>query len=512
VVSPYVTPPNSAPPPIPPPRTAPRSLAGPVVLILLGVLFLLGTMGVLEIHGLLRLFGRFWPALLILWGVLKLVEHEQAKRSGQAPRGIGVGGVFLMLFLIVAGLLATQAERLNWRDIGEHIQIGDDRGLDEIFGGSTFNYSDELTQEIPAGGSLHVNDDRGTITINVADSKNSKTMKVSVRKKVRAEKEQDADNYNAKTKPQIIAGDKVVTLNANTQGAGDKGVTTDMDIFVPGNTALLITSSRGDVTVADMAGNIEVTHRRGEVNITNQSGTVLLNLNGSSAHLTHVKGDVTVQGRAHEVSVEDVDGEVHLSGEFQESVRLVRVSKAVSFHSSRTDMEFARLDGRLDLDSGDLRADSLLGPMRLTTRSKDIALEALSGDLRLENSNGTVEVALNKPGNIQIDNRKGDIQISIPPGTPIKIEARTHQGEIESEFPDIKIDNHEKESSASGSIGTNGPRLVMNCEKGTIEIRKGVIAPPAPPQPAAPTPPPLPGKKPARALPAPKAAPVESEN
>lgn len=511
MASPYMTPPNSAPPPIPPPRTAPRSLAGPVVLILLGVLFLLGTMGVVEIHGLLRLFARFWPGLLILWGILKLVEHEQAKRSGQAPRGIGVGGVFLMLFLIVAGLIATQAEHLNWKNIGEHIQIGDDRGLDEIFGGSTFNYSDELTQEIPAGSALHVNDDRGTITINVADSKNSKTMKVSVRKKVRAEKEQDADSYNSKTKPQIIAGDKVVTLNANTQGAGDKGVTTDLDIYLPANTALLITSNRGDVTVADMGGNIEVTHRRGEVNITNHSGTVLLNLDGSSAHLTHVKGDVTLQGKANEISVEDVDGAVHLSGEFQESVRLVRVSKAVSFHSSRTDMEFARLDGRLDLDSGDLRADSLLGPMRLTTRSKDIALEALSGDLRLENSNGTVEVALNKPGNIQIDNRKGDIQISIPPGTPLKVEARTHQGEIESEFPEIKIDNHEKESSASGSIGTNGPRLAMNCEKGTIEIRKGVIPPPAPPQPA-PAPPPLPGKKPAKALPAPKAAPVESEN
>ena len=68
------------------------------------------------------------------------------------------------------------------------------------------------------------------------------------------------------------------------------------------------------------------------------------------------------QGRTNEIAVEDVEGAVHLNGEFQESVRLVRVSKTVSFHSSRTDMEFARLDGRLDLDSGDLRADTLFGP------------------------------------------------------------------------------------------------------------------------------------------------------
>src|ERR1700692_2794944 len=472
------------PPVVPSPRPPQRSIAGPVVLILLGILFLLGTMHVLEIHSLGRMFARFWPALLILWGVIKLVEHEQAKRAGQQPLGIGVGGVFLMLFIIIAGLIATQAARLNWTNIGEHIQIGDDRGLDEIFGGSTFNYSDELSQEIPPGSSLHVNDDRGTITINVAEGK---TMKGSVRKKVRAEKEQDADSYNSKTKPLIVVGDKVVTLDARTQGAGDKGVTTDMDIYVPANTGLLITSARGDITVADITGNIEVTHRHGEININDHSGNATLNIDGSSARIEHIKGDVTIQGKANEVSVEDVDGAVHLNGEFQESVRLVRVSKTVSFRSSRTEMEFARLDGRLDLDSGDLRADSLSGPMRLTTRSKDIALEGLWGDLRLEDENGTVEVGLHKPGNIQIDNRKGDVQISIQPNTPIKVEAPTRGGESESDFEEIKVDNHNNQSSASGSIGTNGPRLVMNCEKGRIEIRKGTVAvvSPAPPIPPA---------------------------
>ena len=500
MASPIVTPPVT-------PRPH-RSIAGPVVLILIGVLFLLGTMGVLEIHSLGRLFARFWPALLILWGVLKLVEYEQAKRYGQPVKGIGVGGVFLMLFLIGAGLIATQAARLDWKSIGEHVQIGDDEGLNEIFGGSTFDYSDELTQEIPAGSSLRLNDDRGTITVNVAESK---TMKVSVRKRVRAEKEQDADDYNRKTKPQVIVGDKVVTLNANTQGAGDKGVTTDMDIYVPMNTALAITSGRGDVTIAGMGSEIVVNHRHGEININDQTGTVTLNLDGSSARLAHVKGDVSIQGKAKEVAVEDVDGAVHLNGEFQESVRLVRVSKTVSFRSSRTEMEFARLDGRLDLDSGDLRADSLTGPMRLTTRSKDIALEGLSGDLRLEDQNGTVEVGLHNPGNIQIDNRKGDVRVSIPPNTPIKVEARTREGEIESDFEEIKVDNRERGSSADGSIGVNGPKLAMNCEKGSIEIRKGTVAvvPPSPP-----TPPAAPSKsgKPPKSLPAPKAKPVESEN
>jgi DUF4097 and DUF4098 domain-containing protein YvlB len=491
--------------PIPPPRPH-RSIAGPVVLILMGVLFLLGTMGIMDIHHLGSLFARFWPALLILWGVLKLIEYEQAKRYGQPVRGIGVGGIFLMFFLIVAGLIATQASKVDWKNLGEHIQLGDDEGLDEIFGGSTFNYSDELSQDIPAGSTLHVNDDRGTVTINVGEGK---TMKVSVRKKVRAEKQEDADRYNTSTRPQITVADKVVTLNANVQGAGDKGVTTDMDIFVPRNSDLVIVSRRGGVTVNGMNGSVEINNQHGEVSLSDLTGNAVLSLEHSAVRAQHVKGDITIQGHTNEVSLEDIDGAAHLSGEFYESTRLARISKTVSFHSSRTEMEFSRLDGSLDLDSGDLRADSLIGPMRLTTRSKDIALEGMSGDLRLEDSNGTVDVGLRKPGNIQIDNRKGDVQVSIPPNTAIKVEARTREGEIESEFEEIKVDSHGHESSASGSIGTNGPKLVMNCEKGTIEIRKGTVAAAAPPTP--PAPPATPGK-PAKNLPAPKARPVESEN
>ena len=496
-------------PPMPPAPRPQRSIAGPIVLILLGVLFLLGTMGVLERHSLGMLFARYWPALLILWGVIKLIEHEQAKRAGLPGRGIGVGGVFLMIFLIVAGLIATGVSHVDWQSVRDHVQLGDDKDFEDWFGGgSSFDYSDQLSQAFPAGSSLHINDERGTITVNVSDDK---MLKVSVRKKIRAEKQQDADTYNTGTKPQITVADKIVTLNANTQGAGDKSVSTDMDVYVPRNAELVVTARRGDVTITGMSGNVEVNHQHGEVNLSDHTGNASLTLERSSARLERVKGDVTIQGKVNEVAVEDVDGAVHMNGEFWESTRLIRISKTVSFHSSRTDMEFSRLDGRLDLDSDDLRADSLVGPMHLTTRSKDISLIGLSGDLRLEDSNGTVEVGLYKPGNIQIENRKGDIQVTIPPNTAVKVEAQTHHGEIQSDFNELKIEGGDRQASASGSIGTNGPRLVINGGNGSIEIRRGSVMVAAPAAPAAPSAPVTPGK-PAKSLPAPKAAPVESEN
>src|SRR6266849_2839106 len=81
-----------------------RSLAGPVVLILLGIVLLLTTMHVLHPEPLLRWFGTYWPALIILWGVIKLVEYQQAQKEGTRHSGIGAGGVLLLVFLIIFGM------------------------------------------------------------------------------------------------------------------------------------------------------------------------------------------------------------------------------------------------------------------------------------------------------------------------------------------------------------------------------------------------------------------------
>src|SRR5579862_3900624 len=159
-----------APPPMqqPPfqPRRPRRSVAGPVVLILLGVVLLLTTMHVLRPQPLLRWFGTYWPALIILWGIIKLVEYQQAQREGVRPSGIGAGGVLLLVFLILFGMSATQASRFNWDEIRDHINIGDE---DFQLFGHTYTYDDQLQQEFPAGASLRIVNEHGAVNLTVAD-------------------------------------------------------------------------------------------------------------------------------------------------------------------------------------------------------------------------------------------------------------------------------------------------------------------------------------------------------
>ena len=81
-----------APPPAPPPRPPRyrRSFAGPVVLIIVGIFFLLGNMGIISWRNFGDWFSNYWPVLLIVWGIIKLIEYQQASRAGERARAVDV--------------------------------------------------------------------------------------------------------------------------------------------------------------------------------------------------------------------------------------------------------------------------------------------------------------------------------------------------------------------------------------------------------------------------------------
>jgi len=459
-------------PPVPPlapvpPRRPRRSFAGPLVLILLGVVFLLGNLHMLSWYRISVWFAHYWPVLLILWGVIKLIEHYQAQRYGTRASGIGAGGVLLIVLIVVFGLIATQVEHVNWSGLKDNLNFNDD-DFDNIFG-QTYNFNDHLEQNFPAGASLKVIDNHGAVSVHPSDDNN---ITVVVRKRIGAENQNDAAKYDSETKPTITAIGGLVTVDAKTDAAGDHPVETDLDISVPRKAPVSLISRRGDVNLVDRDANVDISAQHSNTSIENVAGNVKLSQEKGSLKVEQVTGDVHVDGRLDEVSVSDVKGSAQLDGEFQESVKLERIGKTVSFKSSRTDMEFSRIDGSLDLDSDELHADSITGPLHLVTRSKNVQLVDVSGDVRLQDDNGTVEVSMRNVGNVQIDNRNGDIQLSLPPNAGFRVDARTRDGEIQSDFPELKVTNDEHQARASGVVGNGAAHIVLNNEHEGIEIRK----------------------------------------
>jgi hypothetical protein len=465
---------------VPQQRTRQRSFAGPFVLIVLGVIFLLGNLHMLSWARIGTWFAHYWPVLLIVYGVIKIIEHQQARRDGTRAPGLGAGGVLLVVMVIVFGLMATQMERVNWSGLRDQINI-DDEDFNNIFGDS-YNFNDHLEQDFPANASLKVIDNRGAVSIHASD--NDK-LTIVVRKRVGAESQSDADKYNGETKPTITTIGGQVTVDAKVEGAGSHPVETDLDISLPRKAPVTINSRRGDVDVSGRDGNVEISTQHSDTSVTEVTGNVKINQEKGSLKIEQIDGDVHIDGRLDEVTVADVKGSAQLDGEFQESIKLERIAKTVTFKSSRTDMEFSRIEGSLDLDSDELHADQITGPLHLTTRSKNIQLEEVSGDVRLQDENGSIELGMRTLGNVQIDNRSGDVQVSIPEKSGFRLDAHARDGEIQSDYPELAINTGGEEARAAGTVGNGAAHIVINNEHDGIEIRRASAQPPRPAEPPA---------------------------
>ena len=466
MASTYTPPPMT---PAPPPPRYQRSLAGPIVLIVIGGLFLLRNFGIrLPIW---HFFGHWWPLLLILWGVIKLMEHANANRRGYRAAGIGAGSVLLLILVIILGLGAHYSSDVNWGGVRDQIQIDDDLG--GMFG-NAYTFDDTIEQAFPAGGSLRIVSDRGAITVQPSDSEN---IKVVVHKKLYANNQNDADKYNQGTKPMITVNGNSVLLNANTNGAGDHGVTTDMDVYVPRNAALDIASRRGDLNITERKGDVKVSGQRGDVALNDVDGAVKVNLEKGSVRVTKIVGDVDIDGRIDEANVDDVNGSVQLSGDYFDAIHLAKITKNVSFKSSHSDLKLASVAGDLEISGDSLRGSDVAGPSKLVMRSKEVHLEGVSGDLDLESTNGDIEVrAANKlpVGRMTITGRKGDITLTLPSNAGFQIDATARKGDISSDFSNIKVDKEGGATSkATGTVGNGAAHVVINSDLGDINISKG---------------------------------------
>ena len=204
--TPNMPPPQAPPPPPYQPRRR-RSMAGPIVLIFIGVLFLLGNMGLVNIHTLFHSFAHFWPVLIILWGLVKVFEHYRAQQDGYESPGIGAGGVVFLIFLVIFGGIASVASRMDTSNIGFD------------WGSSGYTFQDDLEQPFPAGANFKAIADHGDVVIRAWDENK---VKVHVREIVRGKDEATAKQVFENNKPTLSVEGNMVTLRSGGRQQGPK--------------------------------------------------------------------------------------------------------------------------------------------------------------------------------------------------------------------------------------------------------------------------------------------------
>jgi DUF4097 and DUF4098 domain-containing protein YvlB len=447
-----------------------RSLAGPVILIIIGILFLLKNMGM---HvPIFTIFARWWPILLIVAGLIKILEGVQAERSGEPSTRLGGGTVFLLVMLCIFGSAASAAymhrDDINWGEVRDEIQLDDD--FMHMFG-NTYTYDGELQQVVSPNTSLKVISDRGGITVTAWDQPD---LKVVWHKRLFASSQGQADSTNSNTNPQFSVAGSVITLNANTQAAGAKGISTDIEIYAPKKLALEISGHRGDVLVNSREGDVKVDLGRGDVTTEDVTGNVTADVRRGGIHADRVTGNLTITGRLQDVTLNEIQGYSTVSGDIFGDLHISKLAKGAKVTTSRTTVEFPKLDGEMTMDSGQLQIDQAAGPLVISTRAKDLRLDSVSGDVRVNNDAGeiTLDTGDKLPlGNIEIYGRHGDVHLHLPAKAQFAINASTRHGEVTSDFEGLQVNNPDHGNSAiTGRIGKGGPQITVNTDSGDVSV------------------------------------------
>ena len=463
------------------------SIVGPLLVIAIGIVLLMVQTGHLDGHRLGFWYGHWWPVLFVAAGIVLLLEwlldyglHRDSERP-YVRRTMGGGVVFLLFLLAIAGIGASTFRHGPSQFFGHAFHMNED-DIDQFLG-DKHETDQVLEQAFPTGSSLNVTNPRGDVTIT--GTSDDGQMHISAHKSVYTRSDAEAARRAQQLAPQVATSGGVVTLNV----IGMDGAHVDLVITVPGTVPITVNANHGAVKLVSLKAPVTVISNNGDVEVSAITGGVNAHVNhgGSSFSAHSVTGPVSVEGHASDLTISDISGTVTLKGEFFGTTRLERISSAISFHTSRTDFDLARLDGEVEISSDDLSADKGIGPVRITSHNRNIRLDRIAGEITVTNRNGSVDLTSAPPmGNVTLQNRNGTVNFTAPDGAGFIVQAQTTNGDLENEFS-LHTQDNDSRKSLNGTVGSGGPLVRIDTSQGDISLRKASIAPlpPSPPPPPA---------------------------
>jgi DUF4097 and DUF4098 domain-containing protein YvlB len=436
-----------------------------LLLIVLGILFLLA-----RFHpdlGIWHLFWRFWPVLIILWGVAKLVDHFSAQRVGDVRPPLLTGGEAALLVLVVFVLAGMGIyTKIHERNPGLNIDL-------DVFNHKASQSEELPPKPIPAGAHVMATTALGSITAHVGGGND---LRVSVTETAEAANESAAQELLKSLKVVVEQTRDGYSVHPVNQEMETGHVTVDFDLTLPKSVSLSADSHHGDISISGLAGAVSVTTQVGDIEVHDIGSDVTAQLVKGDARIDDITGSVRVTGRGNEIEMNDVAGDATLQGEFFGPVRIRNVSKTTHYTSQAGDLTLSHLTGRLELDSGEIAVSDVGGFAKLVTHDKDIEVENVAGRLDIAGTHGDIKVTYAQPPreDINIANGTGEVDLTLPAKSNFEISAISRSGEVQSDFeaPGLQPADENGTGRLNGKIGSAGPNISIATSYGTIYLRK----------------------------------------
>jgi DUF4097 and DUF4098 domain-containing protein YvlB len=443
------------------------SVVAPLLLIGVGLLFLARNM--YPDLALIDYFARYWPILLILWGVLRLAEilFWAATEKELPSRGMTGGEWILIVFLCIIGLSVHTVRGFEswWPHSG--ITMG---GIDMF--GESFEYPISGEKAVGKAPRVIIESFRGNARITGSDSD---VVKVTGHKSIRSLEQSGADRANQDSPFEITGSGNEITIRTNQDHvSGKQRISADMEISVPKGATVEAHGRYGDFDISDLTGNVEIVSDNAGVRLQNIGGEVKVDLRKSDIiRAINVKGPVDLKGHGADIELQDIDGQVTIAGTYSGVIQLRNISKPLRFNGQQTDLDIEKLPGQVRMALGDFTANNLVGPVRLTTRSRDVHISDFTNSLEVSVERGDIEL---RPGKLPIAKMDvhahfGDVEVSLPSAAKFDLTGITARGET---YTDFGAPLHTERNGNGGSIrgSSGGPVINLQTERGKMTVRK----------------------------------------
>jgi hypothetical protein len=312
-------------------------------------------------------------------------------------------------------------------------------------------------------------------------------VKVTGRKTVRSLDQSGADRANQEAAFEITGSpDQVIIRTNQNRASGPRRVSAEMEILVPKGASIEAhgaTHGRsGDFDIHDVDGAVAIASDSASVRLENIGGEARLELRSSDiVRAVNLKGSLDLKGRGGDIDLENIGGPVSINGYYSGMVQFHNLSKTLHFVGPQTEFFAEKIPGQVRMPLNDFTGSNLVGPVRLTTRSRDVQLSDFTNSLEMNVDRGDIEL---RPGAMPLGKMdvhtriSGDITLALPPAAKFDLTASTGMGEVDNSFGgSLRVEELGRGATMRGTNG--GPALSLRTERGRMTVR--TAAPDEPP-------------------------------
>ena len=450
------------------------SLLGALLWIGLGILFLLRNFGIGPDFW--SLAGRYWPALLILLGLGKIIDYFLHKDSVSIRFGELVG----IFFLILIGFAVTRlSEDRFGRFIRElPIEIGGKSMRPGQWIGESHAFSEEMTFPLDRPLPVLVENSYGSVSVTpgsdreihvrlkkvvYGDATRARNIADEIRMEAMPEM-QGAQTLDPGAPKDLGKGSPVeyfvIRTNREDLTGKNYAFNTDLEISIPKNSRLQIKNAFGEVIVAEINGVLDLTTTHRDLEVRDCSGQFKISTRYADSRLTNlvgnldldargkvyidtVKGNVTVTDDYASLEIFNVEGELKASNT-EGSLRIERVSKNVTINSRGTEVSVDSLKGSLKINAShrDINISNIESDVVIESRFANLSLKKVGGNIDIQSNSDRVD-AEDVRGSFTLKGRASEVQATRM-GGPL---------DVQTSLKDVVINDFDNSCTITNEFG-----------------------------------------------------------